>query len=34
MSITINLSPADIEFIQAQAAARNVSIEGFLGKQL
>ena len=29
MSITIDLSPADIEFVQAQAAAGNVSIEEF-----
>ena len=29
MSITIELSPADVEFVQAQAAAGNVSIEEF-----
>ena len=29
MSITIDLSPADIEFVQAQAAAGNVSVEEF-----
>lgn len=29
MSITIELSPADIEFVQAQAAAGNVSVEEF-----
>lgn len=29
MSITINFSPADVEFIAAQAAAGNVSLEEF-----
>ena len=29
MSITIELSPADTEFLQAQAAARNISAEEF-----
>ena len=29
MSITVDLSPADIEFVQAQAAAGNVSVEEF-----
>lgn len=29
MSITIDLSPADVEFVQAQATAGNVSIEEF-----
>ena len=29
MSITIELSPADAEFLRAQAAARNISAEEF-----
>lgn len=29
MSITINLSPADVQFVQEQAIAGNVSIEQF-----
>ncbi len=29
MSITINFSPADVEFIATQAAAGNVSLEEF-----
>lgn len=29
MSITIDLSPADVQFVQEQAAAGNISVEQF-----